>query len=77
MVMEVGRSVLKRLRRVSLTIADADGALHRIVYVDGQGDETQFELSDVALNPDLPPAVFALSIPEGTRVFRNSLPADK
>jgi outer membrane lipoprotein-sorting protein len=67
----------KRLRRVSLWISEADGALQRIVYVDGEGDETQFDLSDVALNPELPPTIFTLKIPEGTRVFRNSLPADK
>jgi outer membrane lipoprotein-sorting protein len=69
--------VQKRLRRISLTIAEADGALHRIVYVDAQGDETQFDLSDVALNPELAPSVFRLNIPEGTRVLRSSLPADK
>ena len=69
--------VRKRLRRVSLTIAEADGALQRIVYVDGEGDEVQFDLSDVALNPELSPDVFTLKTPEGTRVLRRSLPADK
>jgi outer membrane lipoprotein-sorting protein len=69
--------VRKRLRRVSLTIAESDGALERIVYIDGEGDEVQFDLSQVALNPDLGPEVFTLKIPEGTRVLRRSLPADK
>jgi outer membrane lipoprotein-sorting protein len=69
--------VRKRLRSVTLTIAEADGALRRIVYVDGEGDEVQFDLSEVALNPELAPEVFTLKIPEGTRVLRRSLPADK
>jgi outer membrane lipoprotein-sorting protein len=69
--------VRKHLRRVSLTIAEADGALQRIVYVDGGGDEVQFDLSDVALNPDLPPERFTLKTPEGTKVLRRTLPADK
>jgi outer membrane lipoprotein-sorting protein len=69
--------VRKRLRSVTLTVAEADGALRRIVYVDGEGDEVQFDLSEVALNPELPPEVFTLKIPEGTRVLRRSVPADK
>ena len=69
--------VRRRLRRVSLTIAEADGALERIVYIDGEGDEVQFDLSQVALNPDLSPELFTLKIPEGTRVLRRSLPGDK
>ncbi len=69
--------VKKRLRSVTLTVAEADGALRRIVYVDGEGDEVQFDLAEVALNPELSPEVFVLKIPEGTRVLRRSLPADK
>jgi len=68
--------VRKRLRNVTLTIAEADGALRRIVYVDGEGDQVQFDLSDVAINPDLPPERFTLNVPEGTRVLRRSLPKD-
>jgi outer membrane lipoprotein-sorting protein len=69
--------VRKRLRSVTLWLAQADGALHRIVYVDGGGDEVEFDLSDVALNPELAPEVFALKIPEGTRVLERPVPADK
>jgi len=68
--------VRKRLRNITLTIAEADGALRRIVYVDGEGDQVQFNLSDVAINPDLPPERFTLNVPEGTRVLRRSLPKD-
>ena len=68
--------VRKHLQKVTLTIVEADGALKKIVYIDGEGDEVQFELSDVAINPDLPPERFILKIPEGTRVLRHTLPKD-
>jgi outer membrane lipoprotein carrier protein len=69
--------VRKRLRKVTLTIVEADGALKRISYVDGEGDEVQFDLADVVINPELSPDLFTLKVPEGTRVLRHSLPAYK
>jgi outer membrane lipoprotein-sorting protein len=69
--------VRKRLRKVALTIVEADGALKRISYVDGEGDELRFDLTDVAINPELSPDLFTLKVPEGTRVLRHTLPADK
>src|SRR6185295_5894969 len=62
--------VRRRLKRVSLTIAEADGALHRLSYFDGEGDEVTLDLSDVAINPDLSADLFTLQVPEGTRVLR-------
>lgn len=69
--------VRKRLRRVTLTIGESDGALSRMSYVDGDGDEVTFELHDVVINPELPPERFALKVPEGTRVIRRTVAADK
>jgi outer membrane lipoprotein-sorting protein len=68
--------VRKRLKRVSLTIAEADGALRRISYADGEGDEVTLDLSDVAINPDLAPDLFTLQVPEGTRVLRRTVNKD-
>jgi outer membrane lipoprotein-sorting protein len=65
--------VRRRLKRVSLTIAEADGALKRLSYFDGEGDEVTLDLSDVAVNPDLAADVFELRIPEGTRVLRRTV----
>jgi len=67
----------KRLKKIALTIVEADGALRRIAYTDAEGDEVQFELSDVAINPDLAPDEFTLKIPEGTRVLRRRVTQDK
>jgi len=65
--------VRRRLKRVALTIAEADGALKRLSYFDGEGDEVTLDLSDVAINPDLAADVFELRIPEGTRVLRRTM----
>jgi outer membrane lipoprotein-sorting protein len=69
--------VRKRLRKIVLLIAEADGALRSLAYTDGEGDEVKFDLSDVAINAAIAPEVFTLKVPEGTRVLRHSLPPDK
>ena len=69
--------VRKRMKQIVLTVAEADGALSRIAYVDAEGDEVQFELSQVVVNPDLPPEAFALRVPEGTRILRRTVKPEK
>ena len=60
----------KRLSLLALTPA-ADGAsLRRIRYVEADGDEVVFELSDVRLDPDIPPSVWTLDVPADAKVFR-------
>jgi len=67
----------KRLKKIVLTIAEADGALRRIAYTDAEGDEIQFDLDKVDVNPPLPADAFVLKIPEGTRVLRRTVGQDK
>lgn len=67
----------KRMKQIVLTIATADGALRRIAYTDAEGDEVQFELSKVQLNPGPAAEEFDLKIPEGTRVLRRTVGQDK
>lgn len=69
--------VRKRLRKIVLTVAEADGGLQSLSYTDGEGDEVKFEMSDVALNPDLAGDLFTLKVPEGTRVIRRTFAQDK
>lgn len=66
----------RRLRRLVLG-TDPEGLLRRIVFTDPEGDEVTFTLSEVALNPELPSGLFELRVPEGTRILRHSVPADK
>ena len=50
-----------------------NGALHRLSYFDGEGDEVTLDLADVSINPDLGPDLFTLQVPEGTRVLRRTV----
>jgi outer membrane lipoprotein-sorting protein len=68
--------VRKRLKKIQLSIVEADGALKSMAYTDADGDEVRFELTDVVLNSDLTPDLFVLKVPEGTRVLRRTLPKD-
>ena len=65
-------TVRKRLKKLSLTIA-ADGTLRRIAVTDGDGDDVEFELSELKADPDLPAETFELRVPEGTRVLRHAV----
>lgn len=67
----------KRMKKIALTVVEADGALRRIAYTDSEGDEIQFDLSDVVINPELPAEKFELKTPEGTRVLRRTVALDK
>jgi outer membrane lipoprotein-sorting protein len=69
--------VRKRMKQIVLTVAEADGTLSRIAYIDAEGDEVQFELSQVVVNPDLPPDAFSLKVPEGTRILRRTVKPEK
>jgi len=67
----------KRLKRIVLRIAESDAALRGMSYTDAEGDDVRFELSDVALNPDLEPSRFDLKTPDGTRVILQTVKPDK
>lgn len=66
----------RRVRRLVLR-TDPEGLLRRIVFTDPDGDEVTFLLSDVKLNPEIPADTFELGVPEGTRILRHSVPAEK
>lgn len=66
--------VRRRVASIALTLAEADATIRRIRYVQADGDEVSFEMSDVRLNPDLPPTAFELKVPEGTRVLTHRIP---
>jgi len=69
--------VRKHLNRLSLVLDDADATLKRIAYIDGEGDEVRFELSDLKLNPELGEAAFELKVPEGTRILKHAPKLEK
>jgi outer membrane lipoprotein-sorting protein len=63
--------VRKRVASLLLTLKDGD--LHRLRYTQADGDEVTLEMSDVRLNPGLPPDTFELKVPEGTRVLTHKV----
>jgi outer membrane lipoprotein-sorting protein len=67
----------KRMKKIVLTLVESDGALVKVSYTDAEGDEVQFDLSQVVVNPELPADAFLLKIPEGTRILRHSVKAEK
>jgi outer membrane lipoprotein-sorting protein len=67
----------KRMKKIALTVVEADGALRRIAYTDAEGDDVQFDLSDVVINPELAADQFTLKVPEGTRVLRRTVTDSK
>jgi outer membrane lipoprotein-sorting protein len=62
---------------LTLSIAEADGTLRGISYKDADGDDVQFELTDVQIGPDLPAETFQLKVPDGVRVLTHKIKADK
>jgi outer membrane lipoprotein-sorting protein len=69
--------VRRRLRKLTLLLDIADGTLRRVSYTDAEGDDVEFALDAVALNPELPAEIFQLKIPDGTRVLRHSVKLEK
>ena len=67
----------RRLKKIVLTISETDAALKGITTTDAEGDDVRFDLSDVAINPDVASSLFALQVPEGTRVLRQAVKPDK
>ena len=59
------------LKKLVLTVALPGGMLRRIDYMDAEGDEIRFDLSEVTVNPVLAAELFELKVPEGTRVLRH------
>jgi outer membrane lipoprotein-sorting protein len=69
----VDEQVKRRVASISLTLGEADATIRRIRYVQADGDAVSFDLSDVRLNPELPPSTFDLKVPEGTRVLTHKV----
>lgn len=72
LLVPLDEKVKKRLASLTLTLKDVE--IRRIRYVQADGDEVAFEMSDVKLNPELPASAFELRVPEGTRVLIHKVP---
>ena len=62
------RAVSKRVQRIKLWIDKSTYLTSKIEYVEGDGDITRYEFTNVRINESVPPSKFALTLPSTVRV---------
>lgn len=62
------RAVSKRVQRIKLWIDKTTYLTSKIEYVEGDGDITRYEFTNVRINENVPPSRFALTLPSTVRV---------
>ena len=62
------KAVARRVQRIKLSIDKQTYLTSRIEYVEGDGDITRYEFTNLRINEPVPPSRFALSMPAGVRV---------
>jgi outer membrane lipoprotein-sorting protein len=62
------RAVSKRVQRIKLWIDKTTYLTSKIEYVEGDGDVTRYEFTNLRINENVPPSQFALTLPATVRV---------
>jgi outer membrane lipoprotein-sorting protein len=62
------KTVEKRVKRIKLWINKTTFLTDKIEYVEGDGDITRYEFTNLRVNEPVPPARFTLALPAGVRV---------
>ena len=62
------RSVSKRVKRIKISIDKKTYLTKKIEYVEGDGDITRYEFTNVRVNEPVPAARVALQMPRGTKI---------
>jgi outer membrane lipoprotein-sorting protein len=62
------RAVAKRVKRIKLWIDKTTYLTSKIEYVEGDGDITRYEFTNVRINQPVPPSRFALQLPTSVKV---------
>lgn len=62
------RAVAKRVQRIKIWIDKKSYMTSKIEYVEGDGDVTRYEFTDVRINEPVPQSRFALSLPSTVKV---------
>jgi outer membrane lipoprotein-sorting protein len=62
------RAVSKRVQRIKLWIDKSTYLTSKIEYVEGDGDVTRYEFTNLRINEQVPPSQFALTLPATVRV---------
>ena len=67
------RNVERRVRKMTVWIDRETYLTHKFEYVEGDGDLTRYEFTDIEINPEIDPATFQLNLPEDVRVEKINL----
>jgi outer membrane lipoprotein-sorting protein len=62
------KAVARRVKRIKLSIDKQTYLTSRIEYVEGDGDITRYEFSNLRINQPVPPSRFALQLPSSVKV---------
>lgn len=62
------RAVSKRVQRIKLWIDKKTYVTTKVEYVEGDGDVTRYEFTNIRINEPVPPSKFALSLPSTVKV---------
>jgi outer membrane lipoprotein carrier protein len=62
------KAVAKRVQRIKLSIDKKTYLTSKIEYVEGDGDITRYEFTNLRINEPVPPSRFALTMPANVRV---------
>jgi outer membrane lipoprotein-sorting protein len=64
------RAVSKRVQHIKLWIDKTTYMTSKIEYVEGDGDITRYEFTNIRINELIPPSKFALTLPSSVKVER-------
>lgn len=62
------RTVSKRVKSIKLWIDKSTYLTSKIEYVEGDGDVTRYEFTNIRINEPVPPSRFALTLPSSVKV---------
>jgi outer membrane lipoprotein-sorting protein len=62
------RAVAKRVKRIKLTIDKNTYLTNKIEYVEGDGDITRYEFTNIRINQPVPQSRFAIALPSNVKV---------
>ncbi len=62
------RAVSKRVQRIKIWIDKTTFLTNKIEYVEGDGDITRYEFTNIRVNEPVPPSKFAIALPSSVKV---------
>ena len=62
------RAVAKRVKRIKLTIDKNTYLTSKVEYIEGDGDITRYEFTNIRINQPVPQSRFAIALPSNVKV---------